>query len=208
MNEHEAGRVLLMAISLDPKMPQPDEAGFIRKVWAAALHDVPIEVAQSAVIAHYRSDEYARHRETVSPADIVQWHNARRRPTDAERSGLNRVTRRELPAEAFDAQHLRAGVDRVRAALFGAAAVRSGEDPADAADVAEGEVSVTREVRSRSCSHCGARAGQPCVNHRGQRLSKSMAHGSRLTAAVVPARTAAEVAVAELASLPDRAADR
>lgn len=199
MNEHEAGRVLLIAISLDPKMPQPDEAGLIRKVWAKALHDVPIEAAQNAVIAHYRSDEYAQRRETIAPADIVQWWNARRRPTAAEKTGENAATMRALPPVAFDPQRFRHGMDQVQAVLEGRKLRRSDTPPDDVDDIAEGEAVVRRELRSRPCSHCGARVGQPCVDHRGKALTRSTAHPARVDAVVVETpRGAREDALAEV----------
>lgn len=202
MNEPEAGRILLLAISLDPKMPQPDEAGFIRKAWASTLHDVPFDVAQRAVTAYYRSDEYAQHRETVSPANIVQYWNARRRPTEAERTGLNRATRRELPAPALDPTTLQAGVDQARAQLLGKDAVRRGEDPALAQDIGEGEAAALREIRARPCPHCRAEVGRPCVDGRGKPLTKSAAHPSRFddADAEVQARGSVGEALAEIAT--------
>lgn len=175
MNEIEAGRMLLMAISLDPKMPQPDDAGFIRGVWAAALHDVPADAGQRAVVAYYRSDNYAQTRETISPADIVQWWNARRRPTEAERAGVPASSRRELPAAPVDPARITAGVTLVRSAL----AVAKGVDP----DVAQGDADATRLVRSVPCPHCRARPGLPCTGPRGNPLTKVEAHDSRIQVA-------------------------
>lgn len=177
MNETEAGRILVIAIHLDPKFPQPDDAGLLRKVWARTLHDVPFDAADRAVTAYYRSDEYARHREPISPADIVQYWNARRRPTEAERTGLNAATRRALPAPAADPATIASGVDRVRAMLFGKEAERRGEPT-----VARDEAAAVREARSRTCTHCGAEVGRPCVDGRGNPLTKSVAHPARLVA--------------------------
>lgn len=182
MNEQEAGRILAVAIQLDPKFPQPDDVGLLRKVWARTLHDVPYDVADRAVTAYYRSDEYAQRRETVSPADIVQYWHARRRPTDAERTGLNAATRRALPAPAADPVTIAAGVDQVRAILLGKDALRRGEDTAHAQDAGQAAASALREARTRPCGYCGAEAGWPCMDSRGKPLTKSPAHPARLVA--------------------------
>ena len=176
MNEIEAGRMLLMAISLDPKMPQPDDAGFIRKTWATTLWDVPAEAGQRAVIDYYRSDHYAQTRETISPADIVQWWNARRRPNEMERSGETAATRRALPAPPVDPTRIAAGVTLTRTAL----SVAKDVDP----DVAEGDAEARRLVRSVACPHCQARPGLPCTGPRGNPLTKVEAHDSRVQAAM------------------------
>ncbi|AHH98233.1 zinc finger domain-containing protein [Kutzneria albida] len=168
MNANEAGRILLMAISLDPKMPQPDDAGFIRSAWAAALHDVPVEAGQQAVIAYYRSDRYTQTRETIAPGDIVQWWNARRRPNEQERAGGDR---RALPAPPMDPQRVMAGVSLVRKSL----AIAKGVDP----DEAEGEAEAARLLRSVRCPHCQAEVNRPCVGIRGVPLSDGVVHDSR-----------------------------
>jgi len=161
MNEIETGRFLAMAIVLDPKMPQPDDQGFMRRLWTRQLADVPFDAADRALQAYYKSERYAQNRETISPADVVLWWNARRRPTDQERTGTD--ARRELPRPSFDAQRIRDGVDRVLAALAEAKAVRNGEDPLDAADMAEGETAYRRMVLARPCPHCKAGVAKPCV---------------------------------------------
>lgn len=199
MNETEAGRILAVAIHLDPKFPQPDDAGLLRRIWARTLHDVPFDVAERAVTNYYRSDEYAQHRESLSPANIVQYWNARRRPTEAERTGLNAVTRRALPAPAFDPVSLQAGVDQARAQLLGKDAVRRGEDPALAKDIGEGEAAVLREIRSRPCSFCKAEVGRPCVDGRGNPLTKSPAHPARLENVEVKPRGSVGEALAQIA---------
>lgn len=176
MNVNEAGRVLLMAISLDPKMPQPDEAGFIRGVWAAALHDIPIEAAQNAVLAYYRSDGYAQSRETIAPADIVQWWNNRRRPTERERLGVPVSSQRALPAPPADPDRIMAGVSMVRASL----SIKKGIDP----DIAQGEADAAQRLRSKRCTHCGAAERQPCTTVRGEPLTKTLVHDARERAAM------------------------
>lgn len=182
MNETEAGRILVIAIHLDPKFPQPDDAGLLRKVWARTLHDVPFDAADRAVTAYYRSEEYAQHREPVSPANIVQYWNARRRPTEAEQSGLNAATRRTLPRPPADPVTIAAGVDRVRAMLLGKDVERQGGDTAHGEDVGRTEASALRKARSRPCGYCGAEVGRPCLDGRGKPLTRSLAHPARLVA--------------------------
>lgn len=198
MNEIEVGQVLAMAITLDPKMPEPDVDGFMRRLWTAALHDVPAELGQRAVVEYYRSDRYAQTRETISPADIVQWSNGHRRPTERERSGENAATKRSRPRLPADPELIHAGVDRVIAALRQRRAIAAGEEPEMAVAIAEGEAVVRRDYRSRRCGHCQALEGQPCVDHRGRPLTKSAAHDARIQAAEVAARAGRDVAVAEL----------
>jgi hypothetical protein len=67
----EAGRILAVAIVLDPRMPQPDAQGFIRGVWHDALKALPFNDAYQAVIAYYSSEEYRKDRNSIAPADIV-----------------------------------------------------------------------------------------------------------------------------------------
>ena len=67
----EAGRILAVAIVLDPRLPQPDAKGFIRGVWHDALKALPFQGAYEAVIAYYSSEEYRRDRNSIAPADIV-----------------------------------------------------------------------------------------------------------------------------------------
>jgi hypothetical protein len=71
MNATEAGRILAVAISLDPRMPQPDAKGFIRGVWADALAALEYDDAYQAVLGYYSSEEYLKERNPISPADIV-----------------------------------------------------------------------------------------------------------------------------------------
>jgi hypothetical protein len=69
----EAGRILAVAIVLDPRLPQPDAKGFIRKVWHDALAALPFQDAYDAVIAYYSSEEYRKDRNPIAPADVVAW---------------------------------------------------------------------------------------------------------------------------------------
>lgn len=203
MNEIEVGRVLAFAAAQDPKMPQGDPDGFIRRTWATLLAKVPAEDAQRAVVAYYSGDYYATTREPIVPAVIIQWTNARRRPSEQERTGQNRATRRELPAPPVEPETIHAGIDRVYAALARKRAITAGEDPETAMDIAESQAVSRRLERSVACPHCTAGITQPCVNHRGQPLTKTAAHESRLDAAMGKTidhkpRTSAEVARAEV----------
>lgn len=181
MNDSDAGRILAVAIGLDPKMPQPDAEGVIRGLWAEALAGVPYGAAHRAVIAYYRSEAYAQHRDSVSPADIVGWWNARRRPTEAERTGTTGANRRALPVPVANPERTRSGVDAVRAMLAQTAAMRHGQ-PADKATAqAATDTARIRDARSRRCVHCAAEPGEPCVTGRGEPLTKSIAHPTRLT---------------------------
>lgn len=161
MNETETGRFLAMVIALDPKMPQPDGQGFMRKLWARQLAEVPFDAADRAMQAYYSSERYLEKRETISPADVVQWWNARRRPNDRERAGT--AAPRALPRATFDPRRLRDGVDRVLAAMARGKAERAGTNQADATDEADGEVAYRRMVLAVDCPHCRAPAGRPCV---------------------------------------------
>lgn len=187
MNEIEVGQLLAMAITLDPKMPEPDEDGFMRRLWATMLHDVPRELGQRALVDYYRGDRYAQTREPISPADIVQWTLPRRRPTESERTGLNRATERKAPRAELDPQRIHDGVDLVLSQWQGQRAIRRGDDPEYAMEIAQGETAVRREFLSRPCTHCGAAEGSPCVvPRRGstpQQLTKSPAHPSRMSVA-------------------------
>lgn len=174
MNEIEVGRLLTAAKILDPKMPEPDEQGFVLKLWTRSLHDVPAAVAEEAMTEYYRSARYRETREPISPADIVQWHRDRRRYAQDPRDRPD-----------FNPERIHSGVDRAIAALAGRKALEAGTDPAEAADVAEGEAGVRRLVRSVPCPYppCGAGVGQPCVGPGGKQLTKTPAHPGRMDAA-------------------------
>ncbi|GAB2964216.1 zinc finger domain-containing protein [Saccharothrix stipae] len=193
------GRGLAVAAGIDPRMPRSDPDGFIRATWVDMLRDVPAEVIEQAVKDYYRSDRFAQKRETIAPADVVQWWNARRPPTERERTGLNRATERKTPRAELDPQRHRDGVDRVLAAWQGARAIRRGDDPDYAMEIAQGETAVRREFLSRPCPHCGAGEGSPCVvPSTGERLTKSPAHDARINAAQVAAAGTRGHALAEL----------
>lgn len=163
MNITEIGRLLTIIAELDQKMPEPDEHGFMQRLWAGLLDDVPFDAAQRAVKAYYRSDLYVQTRNLVSPADIVQWWNARRRPNEAERSGANAATRREIPPPPVDPDVIRRGVTLAIGELAAAKALRRGEDPEDARAVAEGNREVRRLTMASKCDFCGAQPEQPCT---------------------------------------------
>lgn len=175
MNKIEVGRLLTAAKVLDPKMPEPDDQGFVLKLWARSLHDIPSDVADEAMTEYYRSARYRENREPLSPADIVQFYRDRRRYTHAERE--------DRPDFAPDRIH--AGVDRAIAALAGRKAIGAGTDPVEAADEAEGESALRRAVRSIPCPYppCAALAGSACVGPGGNPLTKSPAHPARMAAA-------------------------
>jgi hypothetical protein len=175
VNRDEVKGLLAFASSIDPKMPRPDPA--VVAGWTLVLGQVPADPGARAVHAYYRSERYLVSREPVSPADIVQWWNARRRPTDSERSGGSAATRRELPRAEFDPEVGRAGMDRCMAAL----AARKGLDP----DAAQGEASWRRSVMAERCEHCGARPGQRCTGSwlGGKPLTRQLAHDKRMQAA-------------------------
>lgn len=179
MNAQEVAQLLGICSALDPKIPQPD-ADVVR-AWYAVLDDVPSDQAGHIVRFYYRSERYLTSREPISPADIVQAWNARRRPSERERAGENRATRRELPRPAFDPEVIHRGVDRVMAAL----ATKRGLDQ----EAAESEAGARRLLRSVDCPHCKAPAGQPCVGYGGRPLTKRPAHPAREEAALTASRS-------------------
>lgn len=75
---------------------------------------------------------------------------------------------------------IHAGVDLVLTSLAEHRALKAGEDPDLAADVAEGEIAVRRMWRSRKCKHCKAEPGRPCVDVKGRPLTKTPAHDCRM----------------------------
>lgn len=207
MNEIEVGQLLAMAITLDQRMPEPDEDGFMRRLWATMLHDVPRELGQRALVEYYRGDRYAQTRESITPADIVQWSLPRQKPEGAGGPAGGLVVHdaeKRAPRKALevDPQRIRDGYDRVIAEWQGRKAIRRGDDPEFAMDIAQGEVAARRAFLSRPCSHCGAAEGSPCVSPAtGMRLTKSPAHDARLRAAEVAAAASREVALAELGNV-------
>lgn len=172
MNESETGRFLAMVATLDPKMPKADAQGFMRKVWTRQLADVPFEAADRAMQAYYSGERYLNHREVISPADVVQWWNARRRPNERELTGTS--PQRALPRPALDPELIRTGVDRVLTALIGTKV----ED-------APQRVAQRRTARSVSCPYCDAPAGSACVRARSEEAHIEMRnhHPSRVEAA-------------------------
>lgn len=201
MNEIEVGRLLTAAKVLDPKMPEPDEHGFVLRLWTNALHDVPFEPAEKALTEYYRSSLYRESRDPISPADIVGWWRDRRRYAAVDRD------RPPVNPEA-----IAAGVDHAMAELAARKAIRAGEDPSTALEIAEGDAGARRALRSVACPHCRARPGQPCTGPRGNALTKTEAHDSRIQAAmgrqveVAPRNRAAvesEIAGLRPADVPD-----
>lgn len=188
MNELETGDLLTAAKILDPRFVEPDDENIVLRLWHRALHDVPMQAAEEAMAEYYRSARYRETRDSISPADIVQWHKDRRR------------YEYEIDRTPVKPDQIHAGVGRVFAALAERKAIKSGEDPEMAIDIADGETSVRRDYRSRRCGHCGASPGLPCVDHRGKPLTMSLAHDCRMreTHEQVAPRGDAATAEAEL----------
>jgi hypothetical protein len=162
VNRAEVSQLLAAAGAVDPKAPQPGE--LVLRIWTAMLVDIPMAAAERAVVDWYRTN-----RETIQPADIVNWYRDRRR---------YEMEQRELPPA--DPEVITAGVDRAISALAQRKAIRAGEDPGAALEVAEGDAGARRSLRSVACPHCRARPGQPCTGPRGEPLTKTVAHDSRV----------------------------
>lgn len=174
MNVQDVTHLLGICSAIDPKLPQPDR--HVVAAWHAMLEDVPADQAGHIVRFYYRSERYLVSREPISPADIVQAWNARRRPSEREREGVPRAARRALPRPPVDPEVAERGMAKVLAAL-GAA---KGLDE----DAAESEALARRAVRSVACPHCKAGVNQPCVQPTtGQVLRRRGAHPAREEAA-------------------------
>lgn len=143
----------------------------MRKLWTRQLGEIPFAAADRAMQAYYSSERYLTTRDTISPADVVQWWNARRRPNERERAGSG--ARRALPRPTLDPQRLRAGIDQVLTALIGTKS-----------DDAAQQVAERRTARSVACPHCEAPAGRACVRSaRGEsRTEMRNHHPSRVEA--------------------------
>lgn len=202
MNETEVGRLLVFVATVDQMMPS-DEDGFVLRAWTKLLAGVPFELGERAAEEWYTSDRYSRDRTSITPADIVQRARSWQRPAGEGRVVINDSGAREpRPAFELDVQRHRDGVDRVIAEWQGRKAIRRGDDPEYAMEIAQGEASVRREFLSRPCGHCGASEGQPCTSPAtGERLTKTPAHDSRIRAADVAVRGTREQALAELEQL-------
>lgn len=173
MNEIETAELLTAAKILDSRFVEPDDGGFVIRLWHRALDDVPMHAAEEAMREYYRSSQYRETRDSISPADIVQWWRDRRR---------YEMEQRELPP--VNPSVITAGVDRAVAALAQRKAIRAGEDPGTALEIAEGEAGARRALRSVACPHCRAKPGQPCTGPRGEPLTKTEAHDARIQAAM------------------------
>ncbi|PXY20343.1 hypothetical protein BAY59_31390 [Prauserella coralliicola] len=158
MTREEVAQLLAAAATIDPRAPQPGE--LVLRIWTGMLADVPMKAAERALWAHYRQT-----RETIQPADIVNWWREQRRHAPEER---------ERPP--FDPELIHRGVDRVMAAL----AARKGLE----LEAAESEAGARRLLRSVECPHCKASIGQPCVSYDGRPLTKRPAHPAREDAAL------------------------
>lgn len=172
MNEIETAQLLTAAKVLDSRFVEPDDGGFVIRLWYRALDDVPMPAAEEALREYYRSARYRETRDSISPADIVQWWRDRRR---------YEMEQRELPP--VNPTVITAGVDRAMAALAAKKAIKAGEDPGTALEIAEGDAGARRALRAVACPHCRARPGEPCTGPRGTPLVKTEAHDSRIQAA-------------------------
>ncbi|GLZ34854.1 hypothetical protein Lesp02_70410 [Lentzea sp. NBRC 105346] len=172
MTRDELKVLMATAASVDPYFPAADSD--VLDAWHMIVGDVPAKVAAEAFRAHYRATN-----ETIRPHDIVEVYRARRQ---------HELEERDRPAPASSPEQIRAGVDRAIAALAQQKALKAGEEPHMAVALAEGEAAVRREYRTRPCSYCKAREGQPCVDGKGRPLTKTPAHPSRMSAAEVAAR--------------------
>lgn len=168
MTREEVAQLLAAASTVDPRMSQPGE--LVLRMWTGMLENIPMQAAEQALWHHYRHS-----RETIRPADIVEWHRERRR---------HEPERRERPP--FDPDKIHAGVDRAIAALAERKAIAAGTDPGEAADIAEGEAGARRMVLSVPCTWppCKAAVGSPCVGPDGSPLKKAAAHECREKAAL------------------------
>lgn len=192
MNEIEVGRLLMAAKILDPKMPEADDDGVVLSLWHDQLSDIPNDVAEATLKAHYRSEFYRDTRESISPADIVQAYLDQRRAASATAEAVRErqieLMRRDNPAyrpQPIDADRIHDGVDRALSGLVARRAITAGADPDEASAVAEGEAGMRRLVQSVPCPHpsCHAGAGQRCLGPGGKPLTKTFAHPSRVDAA-------------------------
>lgn len=178
----EVGRVLAFVATVDQRMPS-DEDGFVLRVWARLLAEVPFEHAQRAVEEWYTSDRYSQTRESITPADIVQRTKGwTRTPGGGPAGGL--VTNDSGPRQlkpVFDPQRHHDGVDQVFAALAERKAIGRGEEPGTAADIAQGESAARRSYLSRPCPWCGAGVSEACVSPATKKpLTKTPAHDVRM----------------------------
>lgn len=111
------------------------------------------EAAQEAVREHY-----ARSTSFVMPGHVTELLRAeRRQPPDYAQQ------QKALPRPRRDPEVIRAGIDRVFAALAAKQAIRDGSDPGEAAEIAQGEAGARRQIRSIACPYCKAPIGRPCV---------------------------------------------
>lgn len=168
MNRHEAATLLSAASTIDQTMPAADAS--VLGMWAAMLDDVPAEVGQAAVRAYYRSDAYADHKRSITPADIVSfWKSHRREQRDRQITAEITASRAAIEAAPHELPSLSELFARFNAE-------RKGEDP----DIAEGEAAARRLYMDATCPHCKAGPGQRCTGFDGRPLRKSPAHPARM----------------------------
>ncbi|ALG07638.1 hypothetical protein [Kibdelosporangium phytohabitans] len=175
MTIEEAAQLLVMAKVLDSRFVEPDDDGFVLRLWSRALEDVPMSAAETALGEYYRSARYRESRDSIMPADIVQWYRDQRRYPPATRQ-----------RPEFNPERIHAGVDRVFAALAARKAIGAGEDPDLAQDIADGETARRRLMHAVRCEWppCRAGEGKPCTGPRGLPLSGGRVHDVREQAAL------------------------
>lgn len=144
-------RVLAFASALDGRVAAADE--LVLDAWAVTLVGVPYEVAERAVVEHYRE----RPETVITPGEIAQYWRRLRRDAAA----------RQVPAQAqarpVDPEAGRRGIAACVAALARARAARYGQDPdvaVEAALRAHDERKTWLRVR---CPFCGAAPMRPCT---------------------------------------------
>lgn len=151
MQCEDVARLLAYTAALDPRMPAADE--LVLDAWTIALAGVPYEVAERAVVEHYRE----RPDESIKPAVIVQYWRRVRREVAA------RVVPAQVTARPVDPEAGRRGIAACVAALARARAARYGQDPdvaVEAALRAHDERKTWLRVR---CPFCGAAPMRPCT---------------------------------------------
>lgn len=168
MNAAEIAQLLGIASALDNRISAGSKMQV--RTWSHVLDDVPYQVAEQALRAHYR-----RSTDTIMPADVVEhWRTTRREVAEQRHNAELRAQPRQLD-EAARLRIIRAGIARVTAAL----AITRGLDPARA----QAEAAARRAWLAVACPHCHARPDHPCTGSGGRPLRKTCAHPARLDAA-------------------------
>lgn len=167
MNRTEVATLLGAAAAIDPKIPAPNKQ--VLDMWTAMLDDIPADIGQSAVRAHYRSDHYATSKETITPGDIVTHHRRIRRDHTDQKAIEETHERRKAIESAPQPVHSLSELFAINQAR------RYGTDEQEAADHAAAHY----QAIQRPCPRCGAPRGQRCTTHNGRPLRKTTAHHAR-----------------------------